>query len=445
MSLEQYNNKKVHRAWSLYDWANSAYNLVITSTIFPAYYIAITTTEDKGDKVLFLEFEIINSTLLNYSIALAYLIIAFLSPILSSIADVKGNKKNFMQLFTTLGALACCGLFFFTPDNLELGIGLAILAAIGYCGSIVFYNSYLPEIATPEQRNKLSAQGFAYGYIGSVLLQIICLAIVSISFDDKTFSMRLSFLLVGIWWIVFAQISFKYLPNHKLNNSEAKNNVFSSGFLELKKVWNEIKTQYITKVYLLSFFFYGMGVQTIMLAAAEFGKKEIKKNVDGILEPLATHNLIVSILLIQIVAIGGAWLMAYLAQKIGNIRVIFIALLIWIAICIAAYFTYYDYQFYILAFVVGLVMGGIQSISRATFSLLVPANEKDTTSYFSFYDVTEKLAIVAGMFSFALIEHITGNMRSSIILLALFFIIGLVFLLRIFHSKIGINKANNQR
>ncbi len=441
MSEEQYNNKKVHRAWSLYDWANSAYNLVITSTIFPAYYIAITTTDNKGDKVSFLGFEIINSSLLNYAIAFAYLIIALLSPILSSIADVKGNKKNFMRLFTTIGALACCGMFFFTPNNIELGIGLAILAAIGYCGSLVFYNAYLPEIATPEQRNKLSAKGFAYGYIGSVLLQIICLILVGITFEDKTFSSRLSFLLVGIWWIIFAQISFRYLPNNKIKHSETKGNIIISGFIELKKVWNEIKTVSLTKVYLLSFFFYGMGVQTIMLAAAEFGKKEIKKNINGVQVALETQDLIISILLIQIVAIAGAWLMASLAQKMGNIKVIAFTLIIWIGVCIAAYFTYFDYQFYMLAFVVGLVMGGIQSISRATFSLMVPTNSKDTTSYFSFYDVTEKLAIVAGMFGFALIEHLTGDMRASIILLTIFFIIGLVFLLRIFKSNIGINPA----
>jgi UMF1 family MFS transporter len=421
--------KKLHRAWSMYDWANSAYNLVITSTIFPAYYIAITTSEQGagGDYVSFFGWKVINSSLLNYAMALAYLIIAFLSPILSSIADYKGNKKRFMQLFCYLGSAACCGLFFFEKDRIELGIILAIIAAVGYCGSLVFYNAYLPEIAEPKDQDRVSAQGFSYGYIGSVLLQVICLVLITLM-GDGSLPVRLSFLMVGIWWFSFAQITFRVLPNRLPVQKDTKHSLLSNGFHELKKVWQQIKKMPLLKTYLAAFFFYSMGVQTVMLAAAEFGKKEIYKIKDGIKVPMETSDLITTILLIQLVAIGGAMLMARLSKKFGNLKVLMLTVLIWIGICITAYYTRTAMQFYLLAVMVGLVMGGIQSISRSTYSKLMPETQ-DTASFFSFYDVTEKIAIVIGMFSFGFIEHITGNMRNSIFALTVFFVIGFIFLL----------------
>jgi UMF1 family MFS transporter len=322
--------KKLHRAWSMYDWANSAYNLVITSTIFPAYYIAVTTStqEGKGDYVSFFGWEVINSSLLNYAMALAYLIIAFLSPILSSIADYKGNKKRFMQMFCYLGSAACCGLFFFEKGRIELGIIFAIIAAVGYCGSLVFYNAYLPEIAAPEDQDRVSAQGFSYGYIGSVLLQIICLVLV-FAMPDSSLPVRLSFLMVGVWWFGFAQITFRVLPNRPAVQKDTKHSLLSNGFHELKKVWDQIKKMPLLKTYLAAFFFYSMGVQTVMLAAAEFGKKEIYKIKDGIKVPMETSDLITTILLIQLVAIGGAMLMARLSKKFGNLKVLMLTVLIW--------------------------------------------------------------------------------------------------------------------
>lgn len=426
----KHSKKKLHVAWSMYDWANSAYNLVITSTIFPVYYIAVTgdNNDDTHDYISFFGWEVINSSLLNYAIAAAYLIIAFLSPILSSIADIKGNKKRFLQLFCVIGSLACCSMFFFKGSNIEFGIIMAILAAIGYCGSLVFYNAYLPEIADVEEQDKLSAQGFAYGYIGSVILQLICLAFVFYGFEDSSLAPRISFFLVGIWWLGFAQITFRVLPNRKSRIKETQTSIFSKGFKELKIVWAQLKHITVLRKFLSAFFFYSMGVQTVMLAAAEFGSKEIKKEKDGLMVPMEAQDLIITILLIQLVAIAGAMIMSKLSRKIGNINVLIITVLFWIGICGAAYFTYNATQFYLLAVAVGLVMGGIQSMSRSTYSKLLPKTI-DTTSFFSFYDVTEKIAIVIGMFSFGFIEHITGDMRNAIFALAVFFIIGLIFLL----------------
>jgi UMF1 family MFS transporter len=422
----QPNPKKLHRAWSMYDWANSAYNLVITSTIFPAYYDAISATKDVSGKVInndvmFLGHKIGSAALYTYAIAFAYLVIAIASPILSSVADYKGNKKSFMKFFCYMGSLACCALFFFTKDTLSLGILCCIIAAIGYCGSLVFYNAYLPEIAIESEQDKVSAQGFAYGYFGSVILQVICFVFVLAQPFNMTvgFASRLSFLLVGLWWMGFAQIPFAVLPKNKKVNEKSDINIFSKGFIELKKVWQQVKKLPVLRNYLGAFFFYSMGVQTVMLAATLFGSQVLH---------LAESKLIICILLIQIVAIAGSYLMAQLSSILGNIRVLMITVVIWMAICVIAYFITNDIGFYIVAILVGFVMGGIQSLSRSTYSKLMPETQ-DTTSFFSFYDVTEKIAIVIGMFSFGLIEHVTGNMRNSIFALTIFFALGFIFLL----------------
>lgn len=419
------NSKKVIRGWAMYDWANSAYNLVITSTIFPVYYDAITSVKDAQGVVVshlvsVFGLQIESGALYTYAIAFAYLVIAILSPILSSVADGRGNKKRFLQFFCYLGALACCSLFAFTEDRLWLGLISCIIAAIGYCGSLVFYNAYLPEIASPDQQDKVSAKGFAYGYIGSVLLQIVCFVFVLV----KPFGMsdglaaRISFLLVGLWWLGFAQLTFAALPaNTHPHRKEVT--LFNKGLLELKKVWKLVGKLPVLKRFLVAFFFYSMGVQTVMIAATLFGSQELKLNAT---------QLISCILIIQLVAIGGSYLMAKLSSLFGNIKVLIFVVLVWIGICVLAYFIQTALGFYIVATLVGIVMGGIQSLSRSTYSKLMPETQ-DTASFFSFYDVSEKVAIVIGTFSFGFIQQLTGSMRYSIVALALFFLIGFLLLI----------------
>lgn len=424
------NNKETIKAWAMFDWSNSAYNLVITSTIFPAYYTIITTTEEFGDQVTFMGRTFTNTALSNYALSFAYLIMAFLLPILSSIADFRGNKKIFMKVFTYIGGVSCSGLFFFRLETLELGIICFTLAAIGYIGGVMFNNSYLPEIATLDQQDRVSAKGFAYGYVGSVILQIVCFVFVLkpelFGITDPSLPARLSFLLVGIWWISFSQISFAKLPAGSPNYDKISKSSVKNGFQELYKVWDQLKTTVLLKRFLLAFFCYSMGVQTIMLVAAGFGEKVLK---------LGTSKLIAIILIIQLVAIMGALIMSYFAKKYGNIQVIIVVLTIWIGICFAAYYIQNETQFYIVAAVVGLVMGGIQSISRSTYSKFLPQSTPDTASFFSFYDVTEKMAVVIGLFSFAYIEEFTGSMRNSAISLAGFFLFGLLIMFSIFFIR----------
>ncbi|RZK57878.1 MAG: MFS transporter [Pedobacter sp.] len=422
----QKNDKKVIRSWAFFDWANSAYNLVITSTIFPAYYSAITSDKNNNtiDYVTFFGRKFVNSALYSYAMAFAFLVIALLSPILSSIADSRGNKKIFMQMFTYLGSFACCGLFFFEAKTLELGVVLCVVAAIGFWGSLVFYNSYLPEIASVDQQDNVSAKGFTYGYIGSIILQVICFVFVFkpdwFGITDESIPARLSFVMVGVWWIVFAQIPFKNLPKGSPNFKAEKKNIVTSGFLEMKKVWAQVKEMKYLKRFLFSFFFYSMGVQTVMLIATIFGEKELH---------LPTEKLIATILILQLVAIPGAMLMSYLSsKKYGNVNVLIWVVIIWIGACIAAYFINTEMQFYALAAVIGLIMGGIQSLSRSTYSKFLPQDSPDHTSFFSFYDVTEKVALVFGLFIFGFIDEKLG-MRNSVIALTVFFVLGLLFLL----------------
>lgn len=420
------NDKKTVRSWAFFDWANSSYSLVITSTIFPAYYIAVTADKDHNtlDYVTFFGKKFINSSLYSYAMAFAFLVIALMSPILSSIADSRGSKKMFMKIFTYLGGLSCCGLYFFTGDTLQWGVICFVLATIGFWGSLVFYNSFLPEIATVDQQDRISAKGFTYGYIGSVILQIICFIFVffpgTFGLSGEAQASRLSFLLVGVWWMGFAQIPFKKLPSGKASEQAKEINVFTAGFKELGSVWTQVKAMPYLFRFLWAYFFYSMGVQTVMLVATLFGEKELHMPVT---------KLIATILILQLVAIPGAMLMSYLSRKhFGNVNVLIGVVIIWIAGCIYAYYITTEIQFYILAAVVGLIMGGIQSLSRSTYSKFLPQESPDHTSFFSFFDVTEKIALVVGMFSFGYIEKLAGNMRSSVIILAVFFIVGLAFL-----------------
>ncbi len=419
-------SKKVIRGWAMYDWANSVYNLVITTTFFPIYFLAVTKKQFGGEIVTFLGRKFVNSSLYDYSIAVAYLFIALLYPVLTSIADTRGNKKSFMKFFCYMGSLGCAMLYFFNGSNLWLGILCLMMAAMGFVGSVVFYNAFLPEIAAPEDRDRVSAKGFSYGYIGSVILQIIGFVLVVVMTRDPLLAPRITFLLVGIWWASFAQITFSVLPETKTTGSISKN-VISESFAEMKKVYQEIRKLPVLKNFLRGFFFYSMGVQTVMLAATLFGSKLLQ---------LADTKLIITIVVIQLVAIPGAIWMSRLSEKFGNLRVLIGMIIFWILICLAAYYTAYykeqggnpEFGFYGLAIAVGLVMGGIQSLSRSTYSKLMPET-RDTASYFSYFDFTEKIAIVIGMFSFGFIEEVTG-MKNSVLSLIVFFVIGLLWLVR---------------
>jgi len=423
------NNPKTVRAWYMYDWANSVYSLVITTAIFPIYYKAI-TTNNGNDMVQFLGFNIQNSVLYTYALSFSFLIVALILPLLSGAADYTGNKKSFMKFFVWLGSFSCMGLYFFYSVNmLEWGILCSILASIGYSSSLVFYDAFLPEIVSEDRYDVTSARGFSMGYYGSVLLMIICSVLIMFHgefwFSDgpagEGEATRFSFLLVGVWWIGFSMIPFAILPDNPYNRKPV-GNMFTNGYKEIRKVWNSLAGLPDLKRYLWAFFFYNMGVQTVMYLATLFGTDVLH---------LESGSLIMVVVIIQLVGSIGAWMFARLSASKGNRFSLLVMITIWIAVCIGAYFIQTEYQFYALAFVVGMIMGGIQSLSRATYSKLIPADTPDHASYFSFYDITYNISIVIGTFSYGFINQITGSMRYSALALAVYFVIGITILLTV--------------
>ena len=415
-------NNRIINAWCMYDWANSVYSLVITTAIFPIYYNAVTTSSSGSDIVSFFGIEIVNSVLYSYSLSFSFLILTFFQPILSGIADFSGNKKLFLRLFMYLGSFSCMALYFFDGDNVEFGIICSVVASIGFTGSLVFYNAFLPEIASARDFDRISARGYTFGYIGSVILLIICLIFIqmfdSFGFKDSKSATKFTFLLVGVWWIIFSQITLYFLPQN-VKKIKVNFEILSHGIRELSKVWNYIKNVRNLRLYLFSYFFYSMGVQTIMLIASYFGSKELNLDQD---------KLIFTILIIQIIAIFGAYFFAYISKIKGNKFSLVVMNIAWIFICLSAYFTTNENQFYFLAAAVGILMGGIQSLSRSTFSKLIPSEINDNASFFNFYAISYNISVVVGTFSYGYIEQITGSMRSSILALMTFFIIGLFIL-----------------
>lgn len=477
-------NKKIIRGWVMYDWANSVYNLVISSAIFPIFYDNFTTKQYIVDKVKitdsqlaampkdydlsrvvdqayatdtlhipqvqldaipstfdlhnvtvnFMGADVSNSVLMSYVLSASFLVVAFLSPMLSGIADFSGSKKRFMQFFCYLGAAACLSLFWFDAERIELGMLSLFLASIGFWNSLVFYNAYLPEIAERKDHDRISARGFSMGYFGSMILLVLCLVWIKVF----GYPVEWCFVFVGVWWLGFSQFTYSVLPNNVFKKKREKG-ALGKGFKELKLVFKEFKKTKSLKRFLFAFFFYNTGVQTVMLMAVLFAKKEVNWEGAG-----GDAGLIIAILLIQILGAAGAFLMSRLSGYFGNIKTLGFSVAIWIAICIAAYVVRTPFQFYFLASSVGLVMGGVQALSRSTYSKLLPDTE-DHASYFSFYDVTEKIGIVLGTFAFGLFEMLTGSIRFSVISVAGFFIIGFVLLFFIPKMRVDGSDASTNK
>jgi MFS transporter, UMF1 family len=423
------DDPKIIRAWTFYDWANSVFPLVITSAIFPSFYDAITSQKlgncETHTLIAFFGRSFENQNIYSFIYAFALFIVVLITPILSGIADYLGNKKRFLQFFCYLGSLSCMGLFFFDSKHLELSFIPFITATIGFWGSLVYYNSYLPEIASTANQDKVSAKGFSLGYFGSSLLLIFCLLLIMLFKVPAKYT----FLLVGIWWMGFAQLTFRRLParSHSAHGQDRRWLLYK-GFKELYSVFLQVRRLKALKRFLWSYFFYNMGVQTVMVVAVLFARKEIQwgepgDNCDEV-EKIKTVSLIISILIIQFVGIVGSFTFSRLSAVIGNISALMLAVIIWIFICAYTYYiVHLPSHFYFVAFLVGFVMGGIQALSRSTYSKLLPET-KDNTSFFSYYDVMEKLGMIIGTVSFGLISETLGGMRPSILSLILFFVLG---------------------
>lgn len=430
MKQIKYNrgDKRLQNRWAMYDWANSVYSLTIATAVFPIYFTAVTKDVDHGYLSIF-GHRFLNSSVYSWSVSLAFLVVAIISPLLSSVADYRGNKLSFMKFFCYLGSICCVALYWFDSSTIGLGVFFFVLATIGFNGSLVYYNAFLPEIADEKDQDRVSAKGFSLGYLGSVILLIINLVLImfhsQFGFADEGMPTKIAFISVGIWWAGFAQIPFNALSKFKyepeIETTDHASGSLLGGYHELKKVWFELRHKHNLRNFLIAFFFYDMAVQTVMYLASVFGEDELH---------LETSKLIATVLVIQLVAIAGASLFSKISESRSNIFALSLSIIIWIGICVAAYFIKNEYHFYAVAAAVGMVMGGIQSISRSTYSKLIPLT-RDTASYFSFFDSTDKIATVLGTFFFGIITQLTGSMRNTVLALTVFFIIGLIVLLRV--------------
>ncbi len=428
------------RAWTMYDWANSSYSLTVTSAVFPAFYVGVTSNH--GEQRIVDEYGAPSASLYPWALSAGFLIIALIAPILSGIADHRGNKKGFLQFFCYLGATSCASLFFFSPEHLLLGLALVMVACIGFSGSLVFYDAFLPEIAEPKDHDRVSARGYTMGYIGSVILLVLNLLMVQfpqwfflperitlLGHEWGAVPARLSFLSVGLWWAGWAQIAFRKLPSGTRSSDQV--NVLTSGYKELRKTWRQLRSTKRLKRFLAAFFVFNMGIQTVMYLAANFAKAEVKElDASGNEVPISDGSLILSILIIQLVAVGGALLFVRLSKRFGNVRALMIGCVVWIAACLFAFVLHWATEFYMLAAIVGLVMGGSQALARSTYAKFLPETQ-DHASYFSFYDVSFYLGTVLGTAVYGLVFAATGDLRHTVVAIGSFFILGFFLLARV--------------
>lgn len=435
---------RIIRGWTMYDWANSVYSLTITSAIFPIFYAAI--TEVDGADIVQARYGLPAQSLYSYALSAGFLLVAIISPILSGIADHTGQKKKFLKAFCYLGAVSCAALFFFNVDQLWLGLGMVMMACVGFSGSLIFYDAFLPEIAEPVDHDRISARGYTMGYIGSVFLLIVNLLMVMKADPSDTHTLlgipdtngwpaRLTFVTVGIWWVVFAQFAFRVLPDNPYGR-RPQGNLIANGYKELRKVWRELQSTKRLNSFLMAFFVLNMGIQTVMYLAVTYAKEEIQQiGPDGKVEAISDASLIISILIIQLVAVVGAFLFVWLSKRFGNIGALVIGASVWILLCVMAYTIHWAHEFYILAAGVGLVMGGSQALSRSTYSKFLPETI-DHASYFSFYDVSFYLSTVLGTFAYGMVYQLTADLRNTVIIIGSFFVVGLILLLMVPNKEV---------
>jgi UMF1 family MFS transporter len=427
-------DKRVIRGWAMYDWANSVYSLTITSAVFPVFYMGVTHDAAQTDLVA-QRYGLPAEALYSYALSAGFLVVALIAPLLSGIADHTGSKKMFLKAFCYVGAASCAALALFDMAHLWVGLFFVMMACVGFSGSLVFYDAFLPEIADRRDHDRISAKGYVMGYIGSTILLVINLLMVMYPHwfgipDRAGLPARLTFVTVGLWWVGFAQFAFRVLPNGAPAGG-AGGGVLLNGYRELRKVWRQMLATRRLKRFLFAFFVFNMGIQTVMYLAVTYAKAEVKELApDGTVSPIGDAALIGSILIIQLLAALGANLFVRLSARAGNVRALMIGCVVWILLVVAAYFVRWTSEFHLLAAGVGLVMGGSQALSRSTYAKFLPETI-DHASFFSFYDVSFYLGTVLGTFAFGMVQQLTGDLRNSVIIIGSSFVLALVLLLRV--------------
>lgn len=427
------NDKREIRGWAMYDWANSAFSTTV-GTVFLGPYVASlarAAAQAAGtDTIPFLGIPVAPDSFLPYCISFSVGMQVLFLPILGAIADYSHLRKQMMQLFATIGAVATILLFLVTGNLWWLGGVLYIIANLAFGAAMVFYNSYLPDIASEDQRDSVSSFGWAMGYLGGGLLLVLNLAFYMLHERlgvPTGLAIRINLTSAGLWWLGFSFITWARLqPRHAAKRLPAGETYFSVGFKQLGHTLKDIKNFPETLKYLLAYFLYNDGIQTVIAVSATFAAAPL---VQGGLE-LEQSTLTIVILMIQFVAFFGALFWGKLAGWVGAKRSIIISLVIWAAVTVYAYGGLRGetrvLEFFILGFFIALVMGGSQAISRSLFAQMIPKGKE--AEYYSFYEVSERGTSWIGPFLFGIMNQAFGSLRPAILSLIFFFTMGLILL-----------------
>lgn len=429
------NDKKEIFGWAMYDWANSAFSTTV-GTVFLAPYVAAlarSAAEAAGtETVPFFGIPVAPDSFLPYCISFSVGMQVLFLPILGAIADYSHRRKQMMQLFATIGAICTILLFMVTGDLWWLGGVLFILANLAFGAAIVFYNAYLPDIASEDKRDSVSSYGWAMGYLGGGLLLVLNLILYM--FSDKfgipdELAVRINLASAGVWWLGFSFFTWARLrPRHAAHVLPKGETYVSVGFKQLGQTLREVKRFPETLKYLLAYFLYNDGIQTVIAVASTFAAAPL---IQGGLEQDQT-TLTVVILMIQFVAFGGALLWGKLAGRIGAKQSIIVSLVIWLGVVVFAFgglkgsASSVTIQFFVLGAFIALVMGGSQAISRSLFAQMIPAGRE--AEFYSFYEISERGTSWTGPLIFGLANQLFGSLRWGILSLIFYFIAGLIVL-----------------
>jgi UMF1 family MFS transporter len=417
------SHKKTIFGWCMYDWANSAFATTILAAVLPIYFVSIVPEGGVDISILGFTFHAFATPLWSFSITIAMVIVALSAPVLGAIADYSRAKRQFLIFYTYLGAV-------FTALLVTVGYGdylraslFFIIALIGFAGGMVFYNAFLPEIAPEGEREYVSGKGFAFGYLGGGILLLLNLLMIEkhgwFGIPDAAWGARLSFLTVGVWWGLFAIPTFRFVRDRK-DKVAAKVRYIRHGFKTLADTFRKMRRFTELVKFLISFLIYNDGVQTVIVMAAIFGREELG---------FEASTLIGCLLMVQIIGFPAALFMGRLAQWIGEKRTIYLCLIVYCIIVIYGFFMSQPWEFWVLGFLVGLVQGGSQAISRSLYSSLLPVGH--SAEFFGFFAIANRFASIFGPLIFGLVAVLTGSIRNSILAIIVFFIVGFLILMTV--------------
>ena len=422
----------------MYDWANSAYITTVGVGLLPIYFREGIVG---ADGVVFFEQTFSATALWGFMVGSAALLVFLIAPVLGAIADFSAAKKRFLLCFAYLGSLFATLLYFCQPGDVKLTIVFYTITQVCFIGANVFYDAFLPQLVSEDKLDSVSAKGFAFGYVGGSLQFGISLALVAmhekIGITDQALAVRIAMAMSGIWWAGWTLFTLKYLKEVRAEQGlpeKFRNQPRLLAYLYLgisRTVATAKKAGHFKHLtlFMLAYVVYNDGIHTVTNMAAIYGKEELE---------LSATDLMVTLLLVQVVAIGGSMLFGWLANRIGTKRAVMSSLVLWSGVVTYAYFIHTATEFFILGMVVGIVLGGTQSLSRSLYGAMIP--EKASAEFYGFYSVFSKFSAILGPFTFGLIRQITGTARLAIISLIVFFIGGLILLAFVNEEKAKADK-----